>query len=154
MTTNNSNRNISKQLFNLDILLIYLLIIITIIIIIFYCLNWDTILLCESNNLVIDKLNKTVLVEVNYSQLFYLKPKHLGSFYGNTWYSYITKSDFSFLHTNYYNPNELPLGHWNIKYAYTHAGRILNYNLLEAWPTDAKIKLPIKIKYIKIIIKY
>jgi hypothetical protein len=80
----NTSKRISNQMLIIDLLLIILLIIITIIIIILYCLFWDSILLCEPNDLNIDKLNDTVLVEVRYSQLFIIKPKYLGYFYGST----------------------------------------------------------------------
>jgi hypothetical protein len=144
---------VTKRIYNncliIDLLLIILLIIITIIIIILYCLFWDSILLCEPNNLKIDKLNGTVLVEIRYSQLFYIKPKYLDSFYGNTWESFLTKSEFSSLYsTSYVKSNDLPLAYWNIKYEYPLSCKVLDYPIFEAWPEDARIKLPIKIKHI------
>jgi len=143
---------VTKRIYNncliIDLLLIILLLIITIIIIILYCLFWDSILLCESNDLNIDRLNDTVLVEVRYSQLFTIKPKYLGYFYGNSWESFLVKSDFSSLYTNsYIKSNELPLAYWNIKYEYPLSCKVLDYPIYEAWPEDARIKLPIKIKH-------
>jgi hypothetical protein len=104
------------------------------------------------NFLNIDKLNDTVLVEVRYSQLFTLKPKYLGSFYGFTWESFLTKSDFSSLYSkNYLKSNELPLAYWNIKYEYPLSSKVLDYPIYEAWPEDARIKLPIKIKHVYLL---
>jgi hypothetical protein len=142
---------VTKRIYNncliIDILLIILLIIISIIIIIIYCLFWDSILLCEPNDLNIDRLNDTVLVEVRYSQLFIIKPKYLGSFYGNSWESFLVKSEFSSLYSkSYLKSNELPLAYWNVKY--TLGGRVLDYSMLEAWPEDKIIKLPLKINHV------